>query len=126
MKTACSPQVRSHLPSARSLNFAPEPLPDISYTGPVTEDDFFTWSCLISGPGNLLLPPLSVACRPTADPPGPPPHEEDTPFEGGVFQAELKFPRDYPLNPPKVRRPNPTPRPDPTSEKSLSVLTPLV
>lgn len=28
---------------------------------------------------------------------------EDTPFEGGVFQAELKFPRDYPLSPPKVR-----------------------
>ncbi|KPV74227.1 uncharacterized protein RHOBADRAFT_54079 [Rhodotorula graminis WP1] len=46
--------------------------------GPVTEDDFFTWSCLISGP-------------------------EDTPFEGGVFQAELKFPRDYPLSPPKMK-----------------------
>ncbi|BGP41535.1 ubiquitin conjugating enzyme Ubc7/UbcP3 [Rhodotorula kratochvilovae] len=46
--------------------------------GPVSEDDFFTWSCLISGP-------------------------EDTPFEGGVFQAELKFPRDYPLSPPKMK-----------------------
>ncbi|KAJ8293937.1 BTB/POZ domain-containing protein 1 [Rhodotorula toruloides] len=46
--------------------------------GPVSEDDFFTWSCLISGP-------------------------EDTPFEGGVFHAELKFPRDYPLSPPKMR-----------------------
>lgn len=46
--------------------------------GPVSESDFFTWSCLISGPS-------------------------DTPFEGGVFEAELKFPRDYPLSPPKVR-----------------------
>lgn len=35
--------------------------------------------------------------------PRPRPRAEDTPFEGGVFQAELKFPRDYPLNPPKVR-----------------------
>jgi hypothetical protein len=46
-------------------------------TGPITEDDFFKWSCLISGP-------------------------TDTPFEGGVFEAELSFPRDYPLSPPKV------------------------
>lgn len=46
--------------------------------GPVTESDFFTWSCLISGPS-------------------------DTPFEGGIFEAELKFPRDYPLSPPKMK-----------------------
>lgn len=45
--------------------------------GPVKESDFFFWSCLISGPS-------------------------DTPFEGGVFEAELRFPRDYPLSPPKV------------------------
>lgn len=45
--------------------------------GPTTELDFFTWSCLISGPS-------------------------DTPFEGGVFEAQLTFPRDYPLSPPKV------------------------
>lgn len=46
--------------------------------GPISEDDFFNWSCLISGP-------------------------EDTPFEGGVFQANLSFPRDYPLSPPKMK-----------------------
>ncbi|CEQ41523.1 SPOSA6832_03263 [Sporobolomyces salmonicolor] len=59
--------------------------------GPVSEDDFFTWSCLISGPGHPAL---------RADRHRPP---EDTPFEGGVFQAELKFPRDYPLSPPKMK-----------------------
>lgn len=26
----------------------------------------------------------------------------DTPFEGGIFTAQLRFPTDYPLNPPKV------------------------
>ena len=28
---------------------------------------------------------------------------DDTPFEGGCFRAVLDFPRDYPLNPPKMR-----------------------
>ncbi|KAL8287592.1 hypothetical protein RQP46_003450 [Phenoliferia psychrophenolica] len=46
--------------------------------GPISETDFFHWSCLISGPS-------------------------ETPFEGGVFEAELKFPRDYPLSPPKMK-----------------------
>jgi hypothetical protein len=38
----------------------------------------FVWEALIQGP-------------------------EETPFEGGVFPAELKFPKDYPLAPPKMR-----------------------
>ncbi|KAF1954097.1 ubiquitin-conjugating enzyme [Byssothecium circinans] len=46
--------------------------------GPITEDDMFLWEALIQGP-------------------------EGTPFEGGVFPAELKFPKDYPLAPPKMR-----------------------
>jgi ubiquitin-conjugating enzyme E2 G2 len=46
--------------------------------GPVSEDDMFVWEALIQGP-------------------------EDTPFEGGIFPAELKFPRDYPLAPPKMK-----------------------
>lgn len=46
--------------------------------GPVSEDDLLHWECLIQGP-------------------------EGTPFEGGVFPAELKFPKDYPLAPPSMR-----------------------
>ncbi|KAF2437054.1 ubiquitin-conjugating enzyme [Tothia fuscella] len=46
--------------------------------GPANEDDMFIWEALIQGP-------------------------EGTPFEGGVFPAELKFPRDYPLAPPTMK-----------------------
>jgi ubiquitin-conjugating enzyme E2 G2 len=46
--------------------------------GPVNEDDLFTWEAIIQGP-------------------------EGTPFEGGVFPAELTFPKDYPLMPPKMK-----------------------
>lgn len=52
--------------------------PDGITAGPVSEDDMFVWEALIQGP-------------------------EDTPFEGGVFPAELKFPKDYPLAPPKMK-----------------------
>ncbi|KFY32012.1 hypothetical protein V493_00604 [Pseudogymnoascus sp. VKM F-4281 (FW-2241)] len=46
--------------------------------GPVSEDDLLYWEALIQGP-------------------------EGTPFEGGVFPAELKFPKDYPLAPPTMK-----------------------
>ncbi|KAI8281725.1 Ubiquitin-conjugating enzyme E2-18 kDa [Colletotrichum sp. SAR11_240] len=46
--------------------------------GPVSEDDLLQWEALIQGP-------------------------EGTPFEGGVFPAELKFPKDYPLAPPTMK-----------------------
>src|SRR5690606_12146121 len=46
--------------------------------GPVSEDNLFHWECLIAGPSG-------------------------TPFEGGVFPAELKFPSDYPLSPPTMK-----------------------
>lgn len=46
--------------------------------GPISEDDMFHWEALIQGP-------------------------EGTPFEGGVFAAELKFPKDYPLSPPTMK-----------------------
>jgi ubiquitin-conjugating enzyme E2 G2 len=36
--------------------------------GPIDEDNFFEWECLIQGP-------------------------EGTPFEGGIFPASLKFPK---------------------------------
>lgn len=45
--------------------------------GPVDENNFFEWEAYIKGP-------------------------EETPYEGGVFLAKLSFPRDYPMNPPKV------------------------
>jgi ubiquitin-conjugating enzyme E2 G2 len=46
--------------------------------GPVSEDDMFLWEALIQGP-------------------------DDTPFAGGIFPAELRFPKDYPLAPPKMK-----------------------
>lgn len=52
--------------------------PDGITAGPVNEEDLFVWEALIQGP-------------------------EGTPFEGGIFPAELKFPKDYPLNPPKMK-----------------------
>lgn len=59
----------------RNLSKSP---PDGITAGPVKEDDMFLWEALIQGP-------------------------EGTPFEGGIFPAELKFPKDYPLSPPKMR-----------------------
>jgi hypothetical protein len=52
--------------------------PDGITAGPTNEDDMFIWEALIQGP-------------------------EGTPFEGGIFPAELKFPKDYPLAPPTMR-----------------------
>lgn len=52
--------------------------PDGITAGPVSEDDLLHWEALIQGP-------------------------EGTPFEGGVFPAELKFPKDYPLAPPSMK-----------------------
>jgi len=45
--------------------------------GPTNEDNFFEWDAVIMGP-------------------------EGTYYEGGCFTAKLAFPRDYPLNPPKM------------------------
>lgn len=52
--------------------------PDGITAGPVSEDDLFHWECFISGP-------------------------EGSPYEFGVFPAELKFPKDYPLAPPSLK-----------------------
>lgn len=46
--------------------------------GPLSEDDLLRWEALVQGP-------------------------EGTPFEGGVFPAELRFPKDYPHAPPTMR-----------------------
>ena len=52
--------------------------PDGITAGPLSEDDLLRWEALVQGP-------------------------EGTPFEGGVFPAELRFPKDYPHAPPSMR-----------------------
>ena len=52
--------------------------PEGMTAGPVNEDNLFEWECLVLGP-------------------------EGTPYEGGCFHAILSFPRDYPMNPPKMK-----------------------
>ncbi|KAL7671470.1 hypothetical protein ACOME3_006366 [Neoechinorhynchus agilis] len=51
--------------------------PEGIIAGPKDEDNYFEWEAVITGP-------------------------KDTPFEDGVFFASLKFPEDYPLNPPTM------------------------
>ena len=52
--------------------------PEGIVAGPLSEENFFEWEALITGP-------------------------EGTCFEGGVFPARLTFPVDYPLSPPKMK-----------------------
>ncbi|KAJ3318472.1 Ubiquitin-conjugating enzyme E2 G2 [Boothiomyces sp. JEL0866] len=52
--------------------------PEGIQAGPISESNYFEWEALISGP-------------------------EGTPFENGIFVAELKFPKDYPLSPPVMK-----------------------
>ncbi|VDD95856.1 unnamed protein product [Enterobius vermicularis] len=52
--------------------------PEGIIAGPIDEDNFFEWECLITGP-------------------------EGTCFENGVFPAKISFPQDYPLSPPKMQ-----------------------
>lgn len=69
--------------------------------GPISEDNFFQWEALVSGP------------------PG-------TPYEGGVFSALLSFPRDYPLSPPSMRFTTPVFHPNvyPDGRVCISILHP--
>ncbi|CAF3432852.1 unnamed protein product [Rotaria sp. Silwood1] len=52
--------------------------PDGILAGPISDENFFEWEALITGPNG-------------------------TPFEFGVFATRLHFPGDYPLSPPKMK-----------------------
>jgi len=44
----------------------------------VDDSNLFDWRIYIEGPG-------------------------DSPYQGGIFQAKMEFPKDYPMSPPKLR-----------------------
>ena len=80
--------------------------PEGIVAGPINEENFFEWESLITyvweisfGAYNatvlngLLISFLFCLDR------GP----EGTPFEDGIFVANLSFPSDYPLSPPSMR-----------------------
>ena len=52
--------------------------PEGLLAGPVSEDNYFMWEVAIVGPENTI-------------------------FEDGVFVAQIQFPKDYPLSPPKMK-----------------------
>eukprot|EP01089_Gocevia_fonbrunei_P012139 TRINITY_DN2786_c0_g1_i1.p1 TRINITY_DN2786_c0_g1~~TRINITY_DN2786_c0_g1_i1.p1 ORF type:complete len:176 (+),score=30.72 TRINITY_DN2786_c0_g1_i1:59-529(+) len=52
--------------------------PEGIIAGPTSEKNICEWEALVQGPS-------------------------DTEYEGGIFKAILKFPHDYPLNPPKMK-----------------------
>lgn len=49
---------------------------DCISAGPI-DDDLFKWNIMFEGP-------------------------QETLYEGGLFQIEMQFPEDYPINPPKM------------------------
>ena len=50
---------------------------DLPFTVGIHQDNIFHWNIIIEG-------------------------EEETIYEGGIFQASMEFPDDYPMSPPKM------------------------
>ena len=64
-----------------------EKIPTCGVTARPLENDVFTWHANIRGPAK-------------------------TPYEGGVFHLQLKFPKSYPNHPPTIRFFNNLPHPN--------------
>ena len=58
------------------INFNKEE-PEGIYAGPTDDSDMFRWEASIEGP-------------------------ENSPYEGGTFNLNIEFPKDYPFKPPKI------------------------
>jgi ubiquitin-conjugating enzyme E2 G2 len=71
--------------------------------GPIDEANFLEWECIISGP-------------------------PDTPFQGGIYQALMTFPKEYPLAPPTLRFVTPIFHPNvyPDGRVCISILHPVM
>lgn len=69
--------------------------------GPIVEENLFEWEAFIAGP-------------------------EGTCYDGGCFHAKLFFPKDYPLNPPKMKFTQPLFHPNiyPDGSVCISILHP--
>ena len=75
---ACDVFLHGSAKAAREYKQITENPPEGLTAGPIDEENLFEWECLVLGP-------------------------DSTPYEGGCFHALLSFPKDYPMNPPKMR-----------------------